>query len=103
VCKRKQARKQHYYNLGHTRCHYCCVQLNYAAGHKNSATVEHIIPKSKGGTLRESNCLIVCKTCNGKRKNKDFKGFVSGSRFPRRDWLFGKYEKALAEGEITDE
>jgi len=94
MCKKKLSRKEHYYKLGHTRCHYCCVQLNYTSGHKNSATVEHIIPKSRGGTLRLSNCLIVCKTCNEKRSNKDFRGFVTGSQFPRQKWLLGKYETA---------
>jgi len=95
MCKRKNSIKKYFFSLGHKRCHYCCIQLNYYYGYKNSATVEHIIPKSKGGTLRKVNCLVVCKTCNEKRKNKNFKDFVSGSRFPRREWLFDKYNKAL--------
>ena len=95
MCKRKQKRKIYFYSLRHTRCHYCCVQLNYAQGFSNSATVEHIIPKSKGGTLRIENTLIVCKTCNAKRGDKDFLGFITGSRLPRQDWLKSKLDRAL--------
>ena len=94
MCKRKEKIKALYYSLGHKRCHYCCVQLNYAQGFKNSATVEHIILKSKGGTMAQKNLLIVCNQCNSKRGNKSFIGFVTGSRLPRQEWLKSKYEKA---------
>lgn len=39
--------KINWYLLGQRRCHCCGVQLNWADGHKNSASVEHLIPKSK--------------------------------------------------------
>jgi 5-methylcytosine-specific restriction endonuclease McrA len=71
------------------------VQLNYATKLKNSATVEHIIPKSKGGTLAVENVLVVCSTCNLQRGNKPFIGFVTGCKFPRQEWLKSKYYAAL--------
>jgi hypothetical protein len=61
----------------------------------NLATVERIIPGSQGGTYRLENTLVVCYSCNQKRGNKRFQNFVSGSRFPRREWLMKKYEEAL--------
>mgnify|MGYP003650142423 FL=1 len=91
---RNKSIKARYYKLGHKRCHYCCIQLNYAAGHKNSATVEHIIPKSSGGTLSKENTLVVCHTCNQKRGSKDFLSFTMGSRFPRSLWLKAKLRDA---------
>ena len=94
MCNRKNAIKIRYYNLGHKRCHYCCRQLNYKSGHKNSATVEHIIPKSKGGTLAQANTLVICSECNRKRGHKDFLSFVSGSRFPRLGWLKDRLKTA---------
>jgi 5-methylcytosine-specific restriction endonuclease McrA len=95
MCRRTRGSKIKFYKLGHKRCHYCCVQLNYASKFKNSATVEHIIPKSKGGTLGVSNVLIICATCNKKRGNKSFLAFVTGSQFPRQEWLKLKYYSAL--------
>lgn len=94
MCKRKKRIKEKFYSLGHSRCHYCCRQLNYSSGFRNSATVEHIIPKSKGGTLALKNCLVVCAECNTKRADKDFIGFVTGSKFPRQGWLKSKHVEA---------
>lgn len=95
MCKRKKRIKERWYELGHKRCHYCCRQLNYVSGHKNSATVEHMVPKSQGGTLDIVNCLVVCSECNSKRASKNFRGYVTGSRLPRKEWLFTKYKEAF--------
>ena len=70
--------------------------MTEAHGYKNSATIEHIVPKSKGGTLRKDNCLVVCDSCNRKRSSKHFKSYVAGSRLPRIQWLFSKYELAIS-------
>lgn len=94
MCKKKRRIKERWFELGYKRCHYCCVQLNYSSGFPNSATVEHIVPKSQGGTLAFVNTLVVCDTCNTKRKAKSFLHYTSGSRLPRLDWLHLKYEQA---------
>ena len=94
MCKKKLMTKLKYFKLGHKRCHYCCVQLNYSSGFKNSATIEHIVPRSKGGGLAQINSLVVCQKCNKRRADKNFVGFVTSSRFPRKDWLISKYKKA---------
>lgn len=61
-----------WYNLGQRRCHCCGVQLNWCGDFKNSATIEHLVPKSQGGTLAIPNVLVVCGDCNKARKNKDY-------------------------------
>lgn len=38
--------------------------------------VEHIIPKSNGGSNRVSNLTIACKPCNKKKGNKDIRDFL---------------------------
>lgn len=92
----KTKRKQAYRKLGHTRCHYCCCKLYF--GKTNSrcdkATSERIIPGSQGGTYAWVNTLMVCNSCNQRRGCKDFVGFVTGSRFPRREWLLERYRLA---------
>ncbi len=39
--------------------------------------VEHIVPKSKGGSNRVSNLCIACVTCNQAKSNQDIKDFLA--------------------------
>lgn len=40
------------------------------------ATVDHIVPLSKGGPMYdEDNCLVACFRCNNNRKNQDLEEF----------------------------
>jgi len=38
--------------------------------------IEHIVPKSKGGTNRVSNLTLACNKCNVKKSNKPVEAFV---------------------------
>lgn len=49
-------------------CQYCGVHVG-----KNTATVDHVIPRSKGGKTDYNNCVTSCKDCNN----------VKGDRTPR--------------------
>ncbi|WP_293141286.1 HNH endonuclease domain-containing protein [Okeania sp. SIO3I5] len=40
--------------------------------------VEHIYPKSKGGSDRVSNLTLACTKCNQLKSNQDVKEFLSG-------------------------
>ncbi len=40
--------------------------------------IEHIQPKSKGGTDRVSNLTIACHPCNQAKGSEDIRGFLSG-------------------------
>jgi len=52
-------------------CVYC--------GDKNiPLEVEHIHPKSKGGTDRVSNLTLACHTCNQAKGNQDIRDFLKG-------------------------
>ena len=44
---------------GH-RCGYC--------GSYNELTIDHVIPKSRGGKTNFENCVTCCRTCNVKKK-----------------------------------
>lgn len=48
------------------KCAYC-GKIIYD---KADATVDHIIPKSKGGTTTDDNLTICCKSCNGLKSSK---------------------------------
>ena len=45
----------------------------------NLATIDHIIPLSKGGPKYEiENLTITCKSCNSRKDNKDLEEFING-------------------------
>ena len=45
-------------------CQYCNAQVT-----NNSATMDHVIPLSKGGKTRWDNIVTACGTCNGRKGN----------------------------------
>lgn len=46
-------------------CQYCSEQIP-----RNSLTVDHVIPISKGGRTTWTNCVAACNPCNGRKGNK---------------------------------
>ena len=47
------------------RCQYCNKKLSY-----NFATVDHVIPRSKGGRNTWENLVLCCEPCNVKKGNR---------------------------------
>lgn len=45
-------------------CFYCDAELTF-----REATMDHIIPKSRGGALEIGNIVIACYDCNYERQN----------------------------------
>lgn len=53
-------------------CHYCGLE---------GYTVDHVVPRSKGGRSTPANCVCACQTCNGlkaDRNKEDFLAYVQG-------------------------
>ena len=67
--RKKAARNQD--NL----CYYCGVEMkNYPGndkGHGDQCTLDHILPKSKGGDYSASNLVASCANCNYKKGDKN--------------------------------
>ena len=51
------------------RCHWCGVEMSLHPLDKNFATIEHIIPLSRGGLDNRNNMTLACITCNQERGN----------------------------------
>lgn len=50
-------------------CHYCG---------RYGDTIDHIIPKSKGGITTPRNCVCACKRCNQLKDDRDVAEFLVG-------------------------
>lgn len=46
-------------------CQYCGIRVG-----KSASTIDHVIPKSRGGKTNYANCVTCCKTCNNSKANK---------------------------------
>lgn len=47
------------------QCQYCGVKLK-----GEDATIDHIIPRSRGGKTTWTNCVVACLKCNTKKGNR---------------------------------
>ena len=63
-------------------CWYC--------GKEDPSTIEHVTPKSKGGSDNLDNLVLACKKCNSSKKDKSVEEF----RF-HTAWLSTEYSKAV--------
>ena len=47
------------------KCQYC--------GSKSELTVDHVVPRSKGGKSSFENCVAACRSCNNYKGDKDLR------------------------------
>lgn len=73
------------------KCHWCgCETLLDATPSKwNMATVDHVIPRYKGGTNEETNTVSACQRCNNRRSHEDAKGLPDGALLGRYNFTPG--------------
>ena len=55
------------------KCSLCGKQMALIRGQPHTATIEHIIPRSKGGNNCAYNLRAACESCN-KAKGSDYDG-----------------------------
>jgi hypothetical protein len=59
------------------RCVWCCAQVERnAVGIVRQATIDHVIPRSRGGSNRASNLITCCSLCNAKRGHRSVPAFA---------------------------
>lgn len=63
--KSPRFRKKVLFNRDGWKCQYCRVDLNWS-----NITIEHVMPKSRGGPTTWLNCVSACKPCNKRKANK---------------------------------
>lgn len=52
-----------------------------------SATLDHVVPKSKGGTLGQGNAVAACLQCNAEKGDRSAEEFVRAKLAAFRDFL----------------
>lgn len=58
------------------KCYYCGTLTTLEQRKINSATIEHLIPRSLGGTNRIENLVMCCASCNSLRGNLPIEDFI---------------------------
>lgn len=67
------------------KCHYCGIPTRLIADNAwDQATIEHIIPRGRGGTSEDDNLTSSCLRCNQRRNYEDIMGLKEGA-------MLGKY------------
>lgn len=62
------------------KCHWCGRPTRFVAGDPpDQATIDHVIPRYKGGTSEEENLVSACRACNARRNSEDLKGLKEGA------------------------
>ena len=71
----------------------CCIYCG-----KNSESIDHVLPRSKGGLSITENCVPACLSCNGSKTDNDAFDWYRKQRFydPRRSMAI----RAWTEGDI---
>lgn len=70
------------------KCHWCGVSTIFAKVNNqlwDAATIDHVIPRYKGGLDNDSNLVSACMRCNNRRNHEDIVGLKEGS-------LIGNYK-----------
>lgn len=82
------------------RCVYCGVVVQYTRLRKgkrqpsNKATVDHVIPRSKGGTWARENLVLACLKCNNEKADMDRDEFEAWRKTRPRKKIGVAMEKA---------
>jgi 5-methylcytosine-specific restriction endonuclease McrA len=45
-------------------CTYCRTPMSFTTGKPHSLTIDHVVPRSKGGTNALKNTVAACHACN---------------------------------------
>jgi hypothetical protein len=68
------------------KCHWCgCLTFLTDDNSWDKATIDHVLPRYKGGSNEYSNLVSACYRCNNRRSHEDQRGLPEGS-------LLGNYK-----------
>lgn len=65
--------------------------------------VDHIVPKSKGGSSDFRNKVCACGSCNARKANLDIRSFLAGFSGRRRRCYENRLDTLVEQGKMTEE
>lgn len=88
------------------QCAYCGRDLRHAA--PNEITLDHLLPRSAGGSNEATNLITACVSCNSSRQDKPWMDYATGGAIDRIEQLRHepinvKLAKALIAGTAGDD
>ncbi len=82
-------------------CAYCGTSLRNAA--PADVTLDHLLPRSAGGTNDATNLVTACRSCNSSRQDRPWVDFATGGARDRIEQLrHAPLNMALARALIED-
>src|SRR5690606_3776537 len=75
IRQRHKRRRRKLFREQQQLCFYCGVSMTLANGYSNTCTVEHLKPRSQGGTNASDNIVAACYTCNHTRGDTCWEAF----------------------------
>lgn len=61
-------------------CHWCRTPTRLSKDHAwDAATIDHVIPRYKGGSNEDDNVVSACNRCNNRRNHEDMTKLAEGS------------------------
>lgn len=58
-------------------CHYCKVNMTLKRGNAAMVTIDHVHPKSQGGTRHNNNVVGACFACNNAKGDRHYEDFMA--------------------------
>ena len=71
---KKTKRRRKIYDAQNGRCGYCGIEIEF-----ESTTLDHIVPRSRKGTMALVNLIVCCDPCNQAKRHRNFIEFVTKS------------------------
>jgi 5-methylcytosine-specific restriction endonuclease McrA len=71
-----KARRRHLYQKQKGKCFWCggtCLDVRIGGSFSDIFTVDHIVPRSRGGSNEWGNLVGACYSCNAKRNEIEIK------------------------------
>lgn len=65
-------------------CRYCRATLNRRQDDPRQLTLDHWVPKSRGGSNRLRNLVLACATCNRRKGDKPAEVYLTSAQLAGR-------------------
>lgn len=84
-------RREALWEAAEHKCHWCgCLTIFTPKIVPNQATIDHVVPRGKGGSDLKENMVCACLNCNRRRNKEDILGLPEGSLLEKKEKV-GKY------------